>query len=190
MLEFFTAKLLFKKPLNSENSKAMIVYLNTMYLISKFIFNWILFLQFWKGLWWGNSTKKKFWNWYHRNTIHIFYRFSCKMINLSNNICHTRDQPLTCGGGDAIVPFVLLQHVSVICGELLGIEVLCWNTYTYLYGLPLAERRCASVMDLLSMYSANGFEGGGWQYCLWIITNDLQSTRGMENRLNCRTRIL
>jgi hypothetical protein len=39
MLEFFTAKLLFKKPLNSENSKAMIVYLNTMYLISKFIFN-------------------------------------------------------------------------------------------------------------------------------------------------------
>ena len=60
-LEFITAKFLFfflKKPLNSENLKAMIVYLNTMYLISKFILNWILFLQFWKGLWWGNSTKK------------------------------------------------------------------------------------------------------------------------------------
>jgi hypothetical protein len=38
-LEFLSAKLLFKKPLNSENSKAMIVYLNAMYLISKFILN-------------------------------------------------------------------------------------------------------------------------------------------------------
>ena len=47
------------------------------------------------------------------------------MINLSNNICHTRDQPLKCGGGNAIVPFVLLQHVSVIGGELLGMGVLC-----------------------------------------------------------------
>ena len=37
--------------------------------------------------------------------------------------------------------------------------VLCWNEYTYLYGLSLAERRCESVMDL--MYSAYGLGGGG-----------------------------
>jgi hypothetical protein len=30
---------IFKKPFNSENIKAMIVYLHTMYLISKFILN-------------------------------------------------------------------------------------------------------------------------------------------------------
>jgi len=33
--------------------------------------------------------------------------------------------------------------------------VLCWNKHTYLYGLPLAERKCESVMDLI--YSAYGF---------------------------------
>jgi hypothetical protein len=59
--------------------------------------------------------------------------------------------------------------------------VLCWNKYTYLYDLPLVESRCESVMVLLSMYLAYGFEGGGWQYCLGIITYYLQLTSGMEN---------
>ena len=47
------------------------------------------------------------------------------MINVSNKTWHTRDQSLKCWGGDAIVTFVLLEHVSVICGELLGMGVLC-----------------------------------------------------------------
>jgi len=37
--------------------------------------------------------------------------------------------------------------------------VLCRNKHTYLYGLPLVERMCESVMDL--MYSAYGLGGGG-----------------------------
>ena len=52
--------------------------------------------------------------------VHIVYRFACKMINLINKICHTRDQPLQCVGRGAIIAFVLLQHVKVLCGELLG----------------------------------------------------------------------
>jgi hypothetical protein len=65
------------------------------------------------------------------------------------------------GGGGAIVTFVLLQHALVQCGEHLGGGVLCWIKYTYLYGLPLAERSCESVMHLLLMYSAYEFRGGG-----------------------------
>ena len=65
--------------------------------------------------------------------------------------------------------------------------MLCWNKYTYLYGLPLTER-CESVIDL--MYSAYGFEGGGWNCCSGIISHDLQLTRGMEYGWKCHTRIL
>jgi len=42
-------------------------------------------------------------------------------------------------------------------------------------------RRYESVMNqLLSIYSAHGFGGGGWQCCLGIITHDLQLARGRD----------
>jgi hypothetical protein len=44
---------------------------------------------------------------YFRKSAHILYRFSSKIINLRNKICHTCGQPLKWEG--AIVTFVLLQ---------------------------------------------------------------------------------
>jgi hypothetical protein len=73
--------------------------------------------------------------------------------------------------------------------DALGMCLFCLRVNPALVsGLPLAERRCESIMDLSSIHSAYGFGDGGWQCCFGINTHDLQLTSGIENGWNCHTR--
>ena len=74
--------------------------------------------------------------------VNILYRFVRKIINLSNKICHTWE------GRGCNCHICLITTCLGPMWSTPGDGVLCWNKYTYLYGLPLAERRCESVMNL------------------------------------------
>jgi len=154
----------------------MIVYLYTMYLISKLILNWILFLQFWKGLWWGNS-KKKVLKFISEKNVHILYRFACKMINLRNKICHTRDQPLKWWGeGGGCNCNICL--ITTCLGPMWGTPgVLCWNKYTYSLWFTLGREK---------VWECHGPTVNVFSLRIWGWWVAMLSWNGW----NCHTRIL
>ena len=107
----------------------MIVYLYTMYLISKLLLYWILILQFWKGLWWGNSKKKTFWNLYQEEAFIFCTGLLAKwLIWETRFVTHVINHQNGKGGG-CNCNFCL---ITTCLGSMWGTPgVLCWNKYTY-----------------------------------------------------------
>jgi hypothetical protein len=100
------------------------------------------------------------------------------MINISNEICHR-------SGRGVLETFVLLQHIKVLCRQLLRMGC-CVGIHTHMYDQLLVGSRYRKVIDLtLCVFSTRVW---GSICCPGIITHDLQLTNGMVNGWSCHTR--